>query len=63
MLPYAPDGRRLYYAYMDITFSHFDTLVSYSDDDGQSWNGPVVALASVSADYDKPWIGGERIPG
>lgn len=57
VLAYSPDGSRVYYAYMDIKFIHFDIVVSYSDDDGQSWKGPVVALANVSADYDKPWIG------
>jgi hypothetical protein len=57
VLAWAPDGSRVYYAYMDIKFDHFDIVVSYSDDDGRSWKGPVVALANVSADYDKPWIG------
>jgi hypothetical protein len=79
VLAYAPDGSRVYYAYMDIksaftdappTFMlDVDILVSYSDDDGATWIGPVVALngaptitvldpPSVRAgfDYDKPWI-------
>lgn len=57
VLAYAPDGSRVYYAYMDIKFEHFDILVSYSDDDGASWTGPVIVLANAGADYDKPWIG------
>ena len=56
VLAYAPDGKRVYYAYMDIkstveetattiTFTDdWDIVVSYSDDDGKSWTGPVVAL-------------------
>ncbi|MGZ5494527.1 MAG: sialidase family protein, partial [Thermoanaerobaculia bacterium] len=57
VLAYAPDGSRVYYAYLDIKFSHFDIVMSYSDDDGKSWKGPIVVLANVAADYDKPWIG------
>jgi hypothetical protein len=58
VLAYAPDGSRVYYAYMDIDFaSTFTIVVSYSDDDGKSWKGPVVALTNAVADYDKPWIG------
>lgn len=58
VLAYAPDGRRVYYAYMEIDFSTtLKILVSYSDDDGRSWTGPFVALSSPGGDYDKPWIG------
>lgn len=55
---YAPDGSRVYYACMDVktvldfTFFPFfftvtqdlDIVVSYSDDNGTSWTGPVIAL-------------------
>jgi len=58
VLAYAPDGSRVYYAYMDIKFAtQFDVVVSYSDDDGKTWKGPVVALSTELHDYDKPWIG------
>src|SRR5260370_19934812 len=57
VVAYAPDGRRAYYAYMDVfsqlTFplrrptitERFDILVSHSDDNGATWSLPVVALA------------------
>jgi hypothetical protein len=58
VLSYAPDGSRVYFAYMDIKLSGFDVVVSYSDDDGKSWTGPVTVLtAGSAADFDKPWIG------
>lgn len=58
VLAYAPDGKRVYYAYMEIDLSTtLKILVSYSDDDGRSWTGPFVALSSAAGDYDKPWIG------
>lgn len=59
VLAYAPDGSRVFYAYMDVKFSHFDILVSYSEDDGATWTGPFIALAGAPFvfDYDKPWIG------
>ena len=62
VLAYSPDGRRVFYAYMDIKASpaeDFDVLVSYSEDDGRTWIGPFVALDGVGNvfDYDKPWIG------
>ena len=56
VLAYAPDGKRVYYAYMDIKSmveytdttitqtDDWDIVVSYSDDNGQSWTGPFVAL-------------------
>ncbi|HEY5573236.1 MAG TPA: sialidase family protein [Anaerolineales bacterium] len=56
VLAYAPGGSRVYYAYMDIKFSFeetettitfiddWDIVVSYSDNNGASWAGPVVAL-------------------
>jgi len=81
VLAYAPNGTRVYYAYMDIRPPIFtppstlriqglDILVSYSDNDGATWTGPVVALDGVDTvintgtgevitpgfDYDKPWI-------
>ena len=86
VLAYAPDGSRVYYAYMDIkmafsplpfgrafAFIDLDIVVSYSDDDGTTWTGPIVALDGKETtilfrpndafvltpgfDYDKPWIG------
>ena len=56
VLAYAPDGSRVYYAYMDIksfveetpttiTFTDdLDIVVSYSDDNGKTWIGPILAL-------------------
>ena len=56
VLAYAPDGSRVYYWYMDIKnvqvggppsftiTTDFDIVVSYSDDNGATWSGPVVAL-------------------
>ncbi|HLF74080.1 MAG TPA: sialidase family protein [Anaerolineales bacterium] len=56
VLAYAPDGSRVYYAYMDIksfvdftettiTFTDdWDIVVSFSGDNGKTWTGPVVAL-------------------
>jgi hypothetical protein len=52
VLAYAPDGSRVYYAYMDIKFEagpdtftvDLDILVSSSSNDGRTWTGPVVAL-------------------
>ena len=56
VLAYAPDGSRVYYAYMDIkssfeetpttiTFTDdWDIVVSFSDDNGKTWTGPVMAL-------------------
>ena len=56
VLAYAPDGSRVYYTYMDIkstfeetattvTFNDdWDIVVSYSDDNGKTWTGPVLAL-------------------
>lgn len=66
VLAYAPDGSRVYYAYMDIksaSLGGFDIVVSHSDDDGQTWTGPVIALDGIGTgapprfQYDKPWIG------
>ncbi len=60
VLAYAPDGSRVYYAYMDIKpGGNWDIVVSYSNDDGQTWVGPIVALDGNPAAfiYDKPWIG------
>ena len=60
VLAYAPDGSRVYYAYMDIKYgSDYDIVVSYSDDDGQTWNGPIIALDGIPGQfvYDKCWIG------
>jgi hypothetical protein len=57
VVAYAPDGSRVYYAYMDVfsqltvaagrpTFmERFDILVSHSDDNGTTWSAPAVALA------------------
>ena len=58
VLSYAPDGSRVFYAYMDIKPNNdWDIVVSYSDDDGQSWTGPIIALnAQPGFLYDKPWI-------
>ena len=78
VLAFSPDGSRVYYAYMDIKqyfnwlqyFSDLDIVVDYSDDGGQTWVGPIVALdgAPTTYDfttgiytpgfqYDKNWIG------
>jgi hypothetical protein len=59
VLAYAPDGSRVFYAYMDIKPGDFDILVSYSEDNGATWNGPFIALNAVPFVfiYDKPWIG------
>ena len=57
VLAYAPDGSRVYFLYMDIKFASFDIVVSYSDDDGKTWTGPITVLtAGSAADFDKPWI-------
>jgi hypothetical protein len=68
VLAYAPDGSRVFYAYMDVKFAatpdptvfltEFDILVSYSVNDGRTWTGPFIALNGVLGvfDYDKPWI-------
>ncbi|RMD96957.1 MAG: T9SS C-terminal target domain-containing protein [Calditrichaeota bacterium] len=63
VLAFAPDGSRAYFAYMDIKitngFPDWDIVVSYSDDGGQTWTGPIVALDAVPGSfiYDKCWIG------
>jgi hypothetical protein len=59
VLAYAPDGSRVYYAYMDIKPGNdWDIVVSYSNDDGQTWIGPIVVLDALPGFlYDKPWIG------
>lgn len=56
VLAYSPDGGRVYYAYMDIkstveetattiTFNDdWDIVVSFSDDNGQTWDGPNLVL-------------------
>lgn len=55
VLAYAPDGSRVYYAYMDIKGSDFDIVVSHSDDNGMTWSAPVIALNGIPpAVYDKP---------
>jgi hypothetical protein len=46
---------------MNLRFSptvDFDIIVSYSTDDGATWNGPFVALNGVGDvfQYDKPWV-------
>ncbi|MBI5388626.1 MAG: exo-alpha-sialidase [Verrucomicrobia bacterium] len=67
-LAYAPDGRRVYCAYLDRRFSpvlDWDVVLCYSDDAGETWQGPVVALPGAGTNspapgsfiYDKPWIG------
>lgn len=56
VLAYSPDGSRVYYAYMDIKSSvqqtpstiaftdDWDIVVSFSDNNGKTWTGPIVAL-------------------
>ena len=55
VLAYAPNGNRVYFAYMDVKVDFtevplptltedWDIVVSFSDNDGASWTGPVVAL-------------------
>jgi hypothetical protein len=58
VLDYAPDGSRVYYVYMDIKPNNdWDIVVSFSDNDGQSWTGPIIVLdAQPGFLYDKPWI-------
>lgn len=58
VMAYAPDGSRVYAAYMDINGANWDILVSHSDDNGATWSPPVIALDGDSATfiYDKPWI-------
>jgi hypothetical protein len=60
VLAYAPDGSRVYYGYLDIKLPsvEVDVLVSHSDDDGQTWSPPVIALKSVAGAifFDKLWI-------
>ncbi|WP_432261880.1 sialidase family protein [Cupriavidus sp. TMH.W2] len=58
VLAYAPDGSRVYMAYMDIFGGTWDILVSHSDDNGVTWSAPVIALQGNPAAfiYDKPWI-------
>lgn len=67
VLAWAPNGSRVYYAYMDIKFEvtftdstltlteDFDIVQSYSDDDGRTWTGPIIALngdpSSFSIDF------------
>ena len=65
VLSFAPDGSRVYYAYMDIKFTSvpfpadpvflftekFDILVSFSDDGGVTWSAPVVALDADSTKF------------
>jgi hypothetical protein len=58
VLAFAPDGSRVYYTYMDIkssveetlttiTFTDdWDIVVSFSDDNGKTWTGPIMALDS-----------------
>ena len=65
VLAYAPDGNRVYYAYMDIktpSLGGIDIVVSFSNDNGANWIGPTLVLdgssmGPVSFIYDKPWIG------
>lgn len=87
VLAFAPDGKRVYYAYMDIKgivdFGNFtftedlDIVVSFSDDGGVTWQGPIVALNGAPTVYDlftfdilvagfiydKPWIGTHALIG
>ncbi len=81
VLAFAPDGKRVYFAYMDIKqifdpsillFTiDLDIVVSYSNNGGRTWTGPIVALDGAPTiidlstgtviaegfEYDKPWIG------
>ncbi len=61
VLAYAPDGSRVYFAYMDIkeidswpmTYTvDYDIVISYSDDHGATWTGPIVALDGLPSIYD-----------
>jgi hypothetical protein len=75
VLVYAPDGSRVYYAYMDIkqtvvpgplvnqitVTEDLDILVSFSDNDGATWTGPTVALDGNSATFVVQLPGGQIV--
>lgn len=66
VVAYAPDGSRVFYAYMDIKSTveeteftitrtdDWDVLVSTSDDNGMTWTAPAIALNGMpsSSVYD-----------
>ena len=59
VLAYAPDGSRVYYAYIDIKvppafpFVDVDVLVSHSDDDGQTWIVPESAIWPAQIGFEQ----------
>jgi len=73
VLAYAPDGGRVYYAYMDIkstveetpttiTFNDdWDIVVSFSDNNGKTWTGPIVALDGDPSSFTFDTITGELL--
>ncbi len=84
VVTYAPNGSRVYVAYMDIKFTFnpappvtftidFDIVESFSNDNGATWTGPIIALDGALTTitfspfsitpgfiYDKPWIDTHR---
>ena len=73
VLAYAPDGSRVYYAYMDIkstveetpttiTFTDdWDIVVSFSDDNGKTWTGPAIALDGDPSSFTFDIVTGELL--
>ncbi len=59
VIRFSPDGEVVYAAYLSIRadFSTSDVVVSRSFDGGETWVGPMVAIAGVAPDFiDKPWL-------
>lgn len=52
-IAYAPDGERIYAAYTDHSWSH--VWISISDDDGATWQDPIVAMESDSYQHLYGW--------
>jgi len=74
VLAFAPNGSRVYFAYMDIKeyldFTNYplvaltddwDIVVSYSDNGGATWTGPIIALDGNPAAALINWETGEIV--